>query len=205
MDTQTQNQSNINTPRQDDKRKRFNTKELSFIGLMGALMFALSFLFGNVLNIATGNPVASGFITQIIQGIILTVAVLTTRKFGTATYMWLIYGILAIPTTMWGGLPGIYKVLISLATGLIFDTVIYFFRYKIKGLFVGSVTTYVILVPVLLWFYTQLNIPGAEKVLKYWPIMIVIFFALFSLGIWIGLKIFNRIKNKRTIRLVMDN
>jgi len=172
---------------------------------MGALMFALSFLFGNVLNIATGNPAASGFITQIIQGIILTVAVLTTRKFGTATYMWLIYGILAIPTTMWGGLPGIYKVLISLATGLIFDTVIYFFRYKIKGLFVGSVTTYVILVPVLLWFYTQLNIPGAEKVLKYWPIMIVIFFALFSLGIWIGLKIFNRIKNKRTIRLVMDN
>src|SRR3989338_5827655 len=153
MDTQTQNQSNLNTPRQDDKRKRFNTKELSFIGLMGALM----------------------------------------------------YGILAIPTNMWGGLPGIYKVLISLATGLIFDTVIYFFRYKIKGLFVGSVTTYVILVPVLLWFYTQLNIPGAEKVLKYWPIMIVIFFALFSLGIWIGLKIFNRIKNKRTIRLVMDN
>ena len=64
---------------------------------MGALMFALSFLFGNVLNIATGNPAASGFITQIIQGIILTVAILTTRKFGTATYMWLIYGILAIP------------------------------------------------------------------------------------------------------------
>lgn len=205
MDTQTQNQSNINIPRQDDKRRKFNTKELAFIGLMGALMFALSFLFGNVLNIATGNPAASGFITQIIQGIILTVAILTTRKFGTATYMWLIYGILAIPTNMWGGLPGIYKVLISLATGLIFDTVIYLFRYKIKGFFIGSVTTYIVLVPLLLWFYTQLNIPGAEKVLKYWPIMIVIFFALFSLGIWIGTKIFNRIKNKRTIKLVMDN
>ena len=97
MDTQMQNQSNINTARQDNKRRKFNTKELAFIGLMGALMFALSFLFGNVLNIATGNPAASGFITQIIQGVILTVAILTTRKFGTATYMWLIYGILAIP------------------------------------------------------------------------------------------------------------
>lgn len=201
MDTQTQNQLNTDTP----KGKRFNTKELAFIGLMGALMFVLSFLFGSALNIATGNPAASGFITQIIQGIILTVAVLTTRKFGTATYMWLIYGILAIPTNMWGGLPGMYKVLISLATGLIFDTVIYLFRYKIKGLFVGSITQYIVLVPILLWFYTQLNIPGAEKVLKYWPIMLVIFFALFSLGILVGLKIFNRIKNKRTIKLIMDN
>lgn len=200
MDTQTQNQPS----RQDSNRKPFNTKELAFIGLMGALMFALSFLFGSALNIATGNPAASGFITQIIQGIILTVAVLTTRKFGTATYMWLIYGILAIPTNMWGGLPGMYKVLISLATGLIFDTVIYLFRYKIKGLFVGCVTQYIVLVPLLLWFYTQLNIPGAEKVLKYWPIMIVIFFALFSFGIWVGLKIFNRIKNKRTIKLITD-
>lgn len=200
MDTQTQNKPS----RQDTNRKAFNTKELAFIGLMGALMFVLSFLFGSALNIATGNPAASGFITQIIQGIILTVAVLTTRKFGTATYMWLIYGILAIPTNMWGGLPGMYKVLISLATGLIFDTVIYLFRYKIKGLFIGSVTQYIVLVPLLLWFYTQLNIPGAEKVLKYWPIMIVIFLALFSFGIWIGLKIFNRIKNKRTIKLIMD-
>ena len=85
-----------------------------------------------MLNIATGNPAASGFITQIIQGIILTVAVLTTGKFGTATYMWLIYGILAVPTNMWGGLPGVYKVLISLATGLIFDTVIYFLDTKQK-------------------------------------------------------------------------
>ena len=67
---------------------------------------------------------------------------------------------------MWGGLPGIYKVLISLATGLIFDTVIYLFRYKIKGFFIGSATTYIILVPLLLWFYTQLNIPGAEKSLN---------------------------------------
>lgn len=203
MNNQTQNQQN-NPLRQENKRKSFNTKELAFIGLMGALMFALSFLFGSALNIATGNPAASGFITQIIQGIILTVAVLTTRKFGTATYMWLIYGILAIPTNMWGGLPGMYKVLISLATGLIFDTVIYLFRYKIRGLFAGSITTYIVLVPVLLWFYTQLNIPGAEKVLKYWPIMIVIFFALFSFGIWVGLKIFNRIKNKRTIKLITD-
>lgn len=183
----------------------FNTKELTFIGLMGALMFILSFLFGSVLNIATGNPAASGFITQFIQGIILAIALLTVKKFGTATYMWLIYGILAVPTNMFGGLPGMYKVLVTLILGIIMDLGMFWTKYTKKSLILSGGMAYAFLIPLMILFYQILNVPGAELVLKYWHIMFIIFFGEFVFGVWIGLKIFNRIKNKKTIKMIMHS
>jgi hypothetical protein len=182
---------------------KFNIKELTFIGLSGVSMFLLSFLFGSALNVATGNPAASGFITQIFQGLILAIALLTVNKFGTATIMWLIYGILAIPTNMFGGFPGIYKVGLCLILGLVMDTAMYLFKYKKWSLYLAGLVTYVAETPLVLYLYTLLKIPGAELVIKYGLIMVSIFFIEFSLGVFIGTKIFNRIKNKRAIRLLM--
>ena len=65
-----------------------STRNIVFTALMGALMFVLSFVFGSALNVALGNPAASGFASTLIQAIIMTVAVLTVRRFGIITGMW---------------------------------------------------------------------------------------------------------------------
>jgi hypothetical protein len=184
---------------------KLNTRELTFIGLSGVLMFLLSFLFGSVLNVVTGNPSASGFITQIIQGIILTITLLTIRKFWTGTIMWLIYGILAMPTNMFGGFPGPYKVVLCLILGLFIDSILYIFKYRNWSLYLAGLVTYIVEIPIVLYLYTTLKVPGAELVIKYWPFMIGFFFVEFCLGIWIGTRIFNKIKDKKAIVLIMGS
>ncbi len=181
---------------------KLNTRELTYLGLFGVLMFLLSFIFGSALNVITGNPSASGFITQIFQAIILTIALLTVKKFGAATIIWLIYGIFAIPTNMFGGFPGPYKVLLCLILGIIMDTILFLFKYKKWSFYLAGLIMYVVEVPIVLYLYLRLNIPGSELVLKYWPIMIVIFFIEFCIGIWIGIKIFNKIKDKKAIKQI---
>jgi len=178
----------------------FETKELITIGLVGALMFVLCFIFGSILNIATGNPGASAFITQIIQAILITILVVIFRKPGVATYMWLIYGILAIPTTLWGGLPGIYKVIMALVTGISFDTVVYLFKYKKWSFYLGGMVTYIIVIPLMIWFYYLLNVPGKEVALSLLPIMLVICVIEYVIGTFIGFKIYKKIENKQVIQ-----
>lgn len=181
---------------------KFSTKELVFIALFGALMFVLSFVFGSALNIALGNPAASGFASTLIQAIIMTIAVLSVKKFGVITIMWLIYGIFAVPTNMLGSLPGLFKIMLAFGIGFIFDLVTYLGKYKKWSLFVGFVAMYAVLVPVTIWFYLTLGIPGADKVIKYAPYLFSIFLIESFIGILIGLFIYKKIKHKRMLRQI---
>lgn len=198
-----QNQNNVISS-QEQPKKKFSTKALTFLGMMGALMFVLSFVFGGLLNTVTGNPAASGFITQIIQGVIIAVVFSTLPRFWTVTIIYVIYGVLSIPTNMWGGLPGPYKVVMSLLLGLIFDVMFRLFKYRKVGLFVAAAVSWTILTPIYLQFYKILKIPGSEKVLKYWPVMLFAFCVELCIGMAIGLKIFKRIKDKKTIQMVIN-
>lgn len=180
--------------------KKFTTKDLVFAALMGALMFVLSFVFGSVLNVALGNPAASGFASTFIQAIIMTVAILITRKFGIVTIMWLIYGVLAIPTNMLGGLPGPLKIALAFGIGFIFDFVVSIGRYRKIALFLGFVAMYLALVPAMLYIYIKLGLPQADVLLKTAPILFAIFLVESFVGIFIGLYIFKRIKDKAFVR-----
>jgi hypothetical protein len=181
---------------------KFNIKELTFIGLMSILMFLLCFLLGNTLGLITGISVAPGFINMFIQGIILVICVLTIKKFWTATILFMIYGILAIPTTMVSGLPGLYKILIGFIVGIIFDICAYIFKYKIKGLYIGILVIAPIETILIIFLYLKLNIPGRDILIKYWPIIVLLLIIITWLGILVGYKIYNKIKNKRAIRLI---
>lgn len=60
------------------------------------------------------------------------------KKYGSLTLYLIIFGLLAIPTTLFGGQPGIYKVLIGFALGLLLDLV--YIPTKIPAkLVIGSV------------------------------------------------------------------
>ena len=86
-------------------------------------------------NVGFDFIVSPGFIalfTHIIAGIFIMVPVnfifLTLTKkmvprFGSLTLFLIVYGILAFPTTLFGGTPGIYKVVVGLIIGLFLDLV----------------------------------------------------------------------------------
>lgn len=183
---------------------KFSTKELVFATLMGALMFVLSFILGSGLNVAIGNPAASGLVSTLVQSILMTVAILIVRRFGVVTLMWLVYGVLAIPTNMLGGLPWTIKVPLALAIGIIFDLVVYFCRYKKWSLFLGFVIMYLFLVPANLYIYMALGLPNAAILLKYAPYLFSIFLIESFIGIWLGMLVYNRIKNKKILRQFGD-
>ena len=155
--------------------KSFTTKDLVFAALMGALMFVLSFAFGSVLNVATGNPAASGLASTFIQATIMTIAVLMVRRFGTITLMWLVYGLLAVPTNMLGAMPAPFKILLALGIGFIFDFVVWAGNYRKWSFFAGFLAMYAVLVPATLYIYITLGLPNADVLLKSAPILFVIF------------------------------
>ena len=182
--------------------EKLSTKQIVFAGLMGALMFVLSFVLGSGLNVALGNPAASGLVSCLVQSIIMTVSILISKRFGIVTLMWLVYGVLAIPTNMLGGLPGLLKVALALGIGIIFDSVIYFCRYKKWSFFLGFVIMYAVLVPANLWIYSVLGLPGKDVLFKYAVYLFAIFLLESFIGIWIGFGVYNKIKNKSIIRQI---
>ena len=184
--------------------KKFETKELIFAALMGALMFVLSFAFGSVLNVALGNPSASAFISTLIQPIIVVVALLIIRKFGVATMMYFIYGVLAIPTNMMGGLPGPLKIVLALTMGLSFDIVTRVGKYNKISLFLGAIVIYLTSMPLLIYFYIKLGIPGADKFIAAAPILIAISVIETFIGIFVGLYVYKKIQNKTIVRQISD-
>ena len=179
---------------------KYSTKDFVFAALMGALMFILSFAFGSVLNVALGNPAASGFVSTFIQAIIMTIAVLMVRKFGIITLMWLIYGLLAIPTNMLGAMPAPFKIFLALGIGLIFDLVVRLGKYRKWSLFVGFIAMYAVLVPATLYIYITLGLPNADLLLKTAPILFAVFLIESFIGIFVGIKIYNRIKEKAFVK-----
>ncbi len=184
--------------------KKFTTKDLIFAALMGALMFVLSFVLGSGLNVAIGNPAASGLVSTFIQAIIMTIVILIVRKFGVVTIMWLIYGILAIPTNMLGNLPGPLKIVLALGIGIPFDAVVKIGKYKKWTLFLGFVIVYLILVPSMLYMYISLGLPQADLLLKTAPFLFVIFLVESFIGIFIGFLIYKKIQNKTFVRQIQN-
>jgi hypothetical protein len=89
--------------------------------------------------------------------------------------------------------------------GLIFDLCAYLFKYKLKGIYVGIFAVAPIEIILIFVLYTALKLPGTEMFFKYWWGIALLFIMLTCIGVFLGTKIFNRIKNKRAIKLIMNN
>ena len=178
------------------------TKELTVVGLMGALMFSLSLLVGTALNAVTGNPLASGLVTSFIQAIVIIITNMMVKKFWVNTSIWGIYGILAIPTTLLGGLPGILKVILALSIGFLYDVVVRLDKYKVRSFFLGFVVISVMLPPLFVAFYYLAGLP-VENMIKFLPVLLVVYLSESLIGAYLGLKLFYRIRDKKVIRQFM--
>jgi hypothetical protein len=103
----------------------------------GVIAFLVAFVLGTPLTLLTGIPLLGGLLNGVVTAMILTIGVLATRYFGTATLMWVIFGLCAAPSTTLGP-PGIYKVAIGFIAGALWDIVYVALRRSTGGLFVGA-------------------------------------------------------------------
>lgn len=183
---------------------KFTIRELVFISLMSALIFVFNLIFGGAIVAATGIPLSSAFVSAILFGIAVIFVTKIVPKFGTWTILLLIYSILEMPTSL-GGAPGFWpKIPINLITGILADIVLYLIRYRTVGSFFAFYVLATANIVTFAFFLWLLNFPGVDKLISLMPIMIPVYWAVGTVGIILGLFIWNRMKDKRIIKQIID-
>jgi len=103
----------------------------------GIAAFLIAFTLGTALTAGTGIPLLGGLLNGILVSMVLTIGLVSINKFGTSTIMWLVLGVCAIPTTTLGP-QGVYKVVIALIAGAIWDSIYFGFNRKRFFLYFGA-------------------------------------------------------------------
>lgn len=181
--------------------KRFNTRQLVFMALMGAVFFLMDFLVSTAVDAATGVPGAGYAVVSVLFIALATLAGLILEKFGMITIMALIYAIIAIPTPVYGP-PGLFKVAMAVATGLIMDLIIAGFSFRKIGFYLGMAIGNMASVLLYVWTGRLLGLPGTEALVASMWLFTVIYGIEAVPGVWIGYFVHNRIKHKPIVRQI---
>lgn len=185
------------------KEKKWNTTKLIAAGSFGILSLVLQ-LPGVTIPAITGIPMSS-VINMFIAPVFIVMCLFVIDKFGAATIMLSVFGILALPLPL-AGTPGFFpKVLIFIIGGLFADLIYYFF--KKNKVFVSVLIG--ILIPIYLglgvYFVGNiLGMPGLKQAAKFSfsPPMILISLLLVSGGGYLGYLIYNKIKNTSIVKRI---
>lgn len=177
--------------------KRFNTRQLIFITLIGVLLFLTELFISGLSGLIVAG---SGFLlVAIFWTTIALIGGLTRKKFGTFTLMAFIYGALAIPTTVFGP-PGIYKIFLALLTGFSVDLTIFIFNYKKIGYYFGAAIGQIVGLLLFVLAFILFGFPGKLELISSLWFLIPLYGIEGIIGAWIGFMIYNKIKNKSVIK-----
>lgn len=181
----------------------FTTKQLVFIALMAALLFVLNFVVGSWIIALSGVPGSSAFITGITNLAVVSFVALTLRKLGSISLLYLVYGLLALPTPMAGGPPGfVWKIPALVFSALLFELVLHFTKYRKVGFIVGIPVLTLVGFGMFLLIYRLLGMPEYGKLLGVVPYLALAFILLGYVGMWVGFVGYNRLKNRQLMRQI---
>lgn len=160
----------------------------------GFSAFIIAFSLGSFLTITTGIPLLGGLLNGILVSMVLTIGLLSINKFGTATFMWLVFSIPAIITITLGP-QGVYKVVLALAAGLIWDSVYFGLKKRKIGLYIGAILG-AIAIMLLLIFALKLGLGknASDALDRYMKIIYALFtinIIVTAIGVFLGDKIYN--------------
>lgn len=182
--------------------KQFSTKQIIFIALMAALLFALDLALVSGIDAAVGIPGTGVLVDSLLFVSIATIIGLTVRKFGTYTWLAFIYSVLTVPTNLLGP-PGIYKLILGLILGLIADIVVIIFKYKKIGYILSLTIANTLLIPFMLFALKFLKLPGADELAKLLWFFIGIVVIESIIGAWIGIKLYdNKISKIKVVKQI---
>ncbi len=181
---------------------RFSTKELIFIAITATALFVVDFMAGAWVIALTGIPLSGSFISPIIAGFFVIFLIRTVPKFGTMTFSLFIFGMLALPTIS-AGPPGFWpKVIVEVLAGVSADTFLYLCRYKKWSIFVAFYVISTMLLYGLTFSMILMGIPESDKTLSIMPFVVLTWIAIGTVGLFLGLKSWERFKNYSIIKQI---
>ena len=183
--------------------KKFKTKELVFIALMGALSFILAISLGTLLTVITGIPLMGGMILNWLIAYLFILTALVVKKFGVVTLTLFIYSVLSIPTNNFGP-PGIYKLIIGISLGLLLDIILYSGKYKKWTYYFGAALGFLIVMHYLYLLLKLLEITLDHRITPFVIIFMSVYCIQGLLGAWLARLTYRRIKDKRIIKQIED-
>jgi ABC-type thiamin/hydroxymethylpyrimidine transport system permease subunit len=112
---------------------------------------------------------------------------------------------LAIPTVILGP-PGVYKILLGLYMGIIFELLLLIFQYKRWSYVFGLAFTFAASVPMEYYLFKILGLPAAEQIKPMILAIIVVYFVNGLLGSWLGMKFYHKkIKKLQVVQMWEKN
>jgi hypothetical protein len=182
--------------------EKFKTSELIFITLFGVLVFIVNLVLITIGPQGSPQQIVTFPLSLILTGIAFILLIRISPKFLTLTLFTIIYAILEFPTPL-GVAPGFWpKILINVLSGFLGDVFLYIFRYKTWGIFVGAYVFGLLNQIMFVLAMILVGIPLTEKLSVLIIPIIILGFATLTLGLWLGTKIWKKIKNKKIIKQI---
>lgn len=170
---------------------KWHTKDFIFAGIAGALVFAIAFILGSGIILATGIPATGGLVNIFAAVLLMTIAVRIVPKFGFATLAMTITFSIAIPTII-GGPPGAYKPVIGFLLGFTFDCIVTLMKRSTASHIIGGALASAMSLTAIFFAMQMLELPGVEKLQPLLKFLIPIQAINGALGAWAGNAIFKK-------------
>lgn len=180
---------------------RFTTKELVFLSLLAAALFAIVLSFGSAIVAVTGIPLSYAIVSGFVLPMTAALAVRLVPKFGSLTLLFTVYSILELPTVL-GGSPGFWpKIPINALSALAGDVLLMLSgrrRWAFYPIFFVVVTANTLL---FILFMSLLGVPGTEKLVSILPWLLPFYYAISTASIFTGNLVADRLEKKGRARL----
>jgi ABC-type thiamin/hydroxymethylpyrimidine transport system permease subunit len=121
--TSSELESQLNNPLKEPSKYQLNLSEIIFIALMSAANVIIDLILSPGLKLLFTHLIAGIFIMVPINFLLMFLTKSIADKPGTLTMYLIIFGVLSIPTTMFGSVAGPYKILVGLIIGIGLDLV----------------------------------------------------------------------------------
>ena len=186
-------------------KKGWTTIKLITTGSLAVLFLIISLL-GGVINATTGIPIMGGAINSFVTPAMTVLCLLIINKFGSATLMLAIVGILELPFPLTGTPGFLPKILILIIAGLFADSV--FSLDKNKKLACISIGGPMMVY--LGWSIVLLgrlfNMPGVDRAaqLASSPPIIVLGLIMGSVGSYLGYLVYQKVKETSIVKRIQN-
>ncbi|MBI2575368.1 hypothetical protein HYV82_05785 [Candidatus Woesearchaeota archaeon] len=180
-------------------------RQLTIAAGFGALMFAIGFAISTPIQLITGTPGTGGLVSGIILIILLVIGDRILQRFGYGTVSATTMAILSIPTVLFGA-PGIYKVAVGFAGGLLWDASLLFLKRNRVGYTIAAIAAGTAILISMLLMLAALGLPGDEKMKQIFLIMWIVDAIIVVIGVQIALLLYEKkIKNLKVVRQLQSS
>ena len=184
--------------------QKFKTKDLVICALFGAMIFVIGFALGSAIIAITGIPATGSLLNMLLAVLIGVVGIKVVGKFGAATLILTIEGILSVPTII-NGPPGIHKILMLFTLGLIIDIVLSATKRSNKGFILAGSMAGLLAVLFIFLSLVFLGLPGADELQKILIPLLAVNAVLGAIGAYLGLWLYDKkLKNKPFIKQMQE-